>query len=365
MTVDGTMPRHTVIDLFAGCGGLTSGFRETGHFEAVAAVESDVAAASTYILNHGAEHMFAGKIEDWLASGKTLAADVVVGGPPCQGFSNLGRRETSDPRNILWQSYVDALLISRPRVFLLENVDRFWSSPEMQSLRNETRPGGRLEDYVLDSEVVRAVDHGAAQNRRRTIVIGTHRDLPAIAIPRGRRPRTEWRTVKEALDGLERRIPQGRTLLPDRSVAVLGHDVPGAFTADELHITRHYTRLSLERFAHIGPGGNRLDLPEALKARCWVGHDRGSMDVLGRLSWDRPSVTIRTEFFKPEKGRYLHPEEPRALSHHEAARLQGFSDDYRWCGTKIQIARQIGNAVPVPLARSLAQHIHDHLVDQR
>jgi DNA (cytosine-5)-methyltransferase 1 len=78
---------------------------------------------------------------------------------------------------------------------------------------------------------------------------------------------------------------------------------------------------------------------------------------MGRLEWDRPSVTIRTEFFKPEKGRYLHPEEHRAISHHEAARLQGFPDTFEWCGTKLQIARQIGNAVPVELAQGLARHL--------
>jgi DNA (cytosine-5)-methyltransferase 1 len=78
---------------------------------------------------------------------------------------------------------------------------------------------------------------------------------------------------------------------------------------------------------------------------------------MGRMHLDRPSVTIRTEFFKPEKGRYLHPTRNRAISHHEAARLQGFPEDFQWCGTKLEIARQIGNAVPVELAEGLAYHL--------
>ena len=90
---------------------------------------------------------------------------------------------------------------------------------------------------------------------------------------------------------------------------------------------------------------------------CWRKHRIGTADVMGRLRWDRPSVTIRTEFFKPEKGRYLHPTEPRALSHREAATLQGFPDSFRWCGTKLDIARQIGNAVPISLGRELARHL--------
>lgn len=91
-----------------------------------------------------------------------------------------------------------------------------------------------------------------------------------------------------------------------------------------------------------------------MKARCWIGHTTGSADVMGRLHWDKPSVTIRTEFFKPEKGRYLHPVEDRAITHYEAAILQGFPVDYRWVGSKTQVARQIGNAVPVQLSHALA-----------
>lgn len=89
-----------------------------------------------------------------------------------------------------------------------------------------------------------------------------------------------------------------------------------------------------------------------------AGHLRpGAGDVMGRLRWDRPSVTIRTEFFKPEKGRYLHPTEHRALTHHEAARIQGFPDEYKWVGSKASIARQIGNAVPVALAKAVGQQL--------
>jgi DNA (cytosine-5)-methyltransferase 1 len=88
------------------------------------------------------------------------------------------------------------------------------------------------------------------------------------------------------------------------------------------------------------------------------------MDVMGRLRWDRPSVTIRTEFFKPEKGRYLHPSQHRALTHYEAMKLQGFGDDFKWCGSKLQIARQIGNAVPVELARAVGDHLANALDEQ-
>ncbi len=103
----------------------------------------------------------------------------------------------------------------------------------------------------------------------------------------------------------------------------------------------------------IPPGGSRKDLPPELLSDCWKRHTTGHADTMGRMHWDRQSVTIRTEFWKPEKGRYLHPSADRAISHAEASILQGFPADYRWCGTKASIGRQIGNAVPIPLGRAV------------
>lgn len=354
-------PSLRTIDLFAGCGGLTAGFVATGRFSAVAAVELDLAAAATYAANFGEAHVHRGDIADWLAS-DVPAADVVVGGPPCQGFSNLGSRDRHDPRNRLWRRYVDTILRAQPRAFLLENVDRFAVSPEYTALRRATtQADGRLRDYRLDTHVVRAPDFGAAQLRRRTIVLGTHRDLDPIDVPRDRKPAEEWATVRDAIADLDPHLDPETRDLPSHTVEAFGEEVPGAFKAADLHVTRYYTPRSLRRFAYIPPGGNRLDIPDHLKAPCWIGHVTGSLDVMGRMHWDRPSVTIRTEFFKPEKGRYLHPTEPRAITHHEAARLQGFPDEFLWCGTKAEIARQIGNAVPVPLAAALAEHLHNNL----
>ncbi|WP_244870829.1 DNA cytosine methyltransferase [Catellatospora sp. IY07-71] len=348
-------PPLQVVDLFAGCGGLSQGFRQSGFFTPVAAVEFDSAAAATYAANFGADHIYCGDIKDWV-NGVLPDADVVVGGPPCQGFSNLGKKDEDDERNQLWRRYVDALVKIKPRAFLMENVDRFGKSREFQDLYAETAPGGRLEDYHIEVALVRATDFGSAQLRKRVIVIGTRRDLPAvIPIPEASTPKHMWRTVKDALTGVPPTVPTDRVELPGRTLA---DGTPGWFTAEELHITRRYDpELSIPRFHAIPPGGNRFDLPDHLKAACWKKHETGSGDVMGRLRWEQPSVTIRTEFFKPEKGRYLHPVEHRAITHYEAARLQGFPDDFKWCGNKIQIARQIGNAVPVELAQALAEHI--------
>jgi DNA (cytosine-5)-methyltransferase 1 len=133
----------------------------------------------------------------------------------------------------------------------------------------------------------------------------------------------------------------------------------------DLHIARNPTEMSLKRYSLIPPGGNRFDLqrlaPE-LTPDCWIKKQNGGTDLFGRLHWDEPArCTIRTEFYKPEKGRYLHPEENRPITHWEAARLQTFPDDFLWCGSKIKIAIQIGNAVPPLLAESVAKFVKSHI----
>lgn len=95
--------------------------------------------------------------------------------------------------------------------------------------------------------------------------------------------------------------------------------------------------------------------------QCWINKPSGGTDLFGRLWWDRPSVTIRTEFFKPEKGRYLHPEKHRPITHREAARIMTFPDNFKFCGTKIEVAKQIGNAVPVKFARKIAEYVYTTL----
>lgn len=356
---------YRVVDLFAGCGGITEGFRRTGRYKAVAAVELDVAAASTYAENFGEDHIWQGSITDWLKDHPVPEADVVVGGPPCQGFSNLGAKRDDDPRNELWREYVRVLNLIKPKAFLIENVPRFLQSNEFAALEAET-DDGLLSDYVLEKKPLVAVDFGSSQVRRRGIVIGTRRDLvKPIEIPDPTVAVEDRKTVQLALLGVQRRVPADRRNLPKTKVEHFGAAVPGAYTGHELHITRHYEPLSLERFKFIGPGENRFKLPDRLKSPCWLKHTTGAADVMGRLRWDKPSVTIRTEFFKPEKGRYLHPSEDRAITHREAALLQGFEDDFRWCGTKIEIARQIGNAVPVEFAEALGDHIAKALDDRR
>lgn len=348
-------PRLRTIDLFAGCGGLTQGFATVGDgsvFEPVQAVELDPAAAATYRANHG-DHVYVGDINDWL-TGDLPDADVVLGGPPCQGYSALGSRNPADPRNQLWNAYVETVQRVQPLFFVLENVPLFLDSAQFDLLQSQTRPGGRLDGYHLETFVLNSADYGAAQTRRRALVIGRLDSIGPIGSPEPTTPARDV-TVGSAFRYVRRNVT--RIELPDRQERCGTQTLPGPFLTKELHLTRHFEPRSIERFTWITPGGNRFDIPEHLLSPCWKKHRTGSGDVMGRLRLDKPSVTIRTEFFKPEKGRYLHPTENRSITHFEAARIQGFPDDYRWFGTKVSIARQIGNAVPIPLAKAIGTHL--------
>lgn len=344
---------YSVVDLFAGCGGLTAGFTAAG-FVAAGAVEHDVSAAATYAANFG-DHVTVAELEDWVV-GSAPRAEVVVGGPPCQGFSLLGKQCSDDPRNLLWRSYVDSVRKIRPAFFVLENVPQFLASEEFSALKSEVH-SGELRDYSIESFVLSADDYGVAQKRRRAFVIGRLRGLRPIGEPEKSAPKNledvfpAWLTPR-----LE------YTALPDRRTLIGEATVSGPFKLPELHFGRRPSPLALSRYDAVPPGGSRLDLPDHLQMRCWREAPNSAGDVLGRLSWNSPSVTIRTEFFKPEKGRFLHPTESRALTHAEAALIQGFSDDFVWFGSSADIARQIGNAVPPPMAAAVASRLRSRLV---
>lgn len=353
-TVNGILQ---VTDLFAGAGGLSSGFTRTGAFEIISAVESNRFAAATFAVNHPGTEVFAGDIEDWM-QGPLPAADVIVGGPPCQGFSNLGARRVRDPRNALWRRYAETLALIQPAYFVMENVADFLTSGQFRDLRRATHRSGKLAAYRVEAAVLNAADFGAPQLRRRAVIIGSRRDLPPPGHPDPTHSGPDaWMTVADAIGDLTGSV-DGIDLASTTSTFE-GLEVPGPYRGSELHVGRRPSQLSLDRYKAIPPGGNRMDLPDELLAPCWRRHQTGSGDVMGRLHWDRPSVTIRTEFWKPEKGRYLHPVADRAITHLEASRLQGFSDDHMWVGSKTEIGRQIGNAVPASLADAIGRHMLD------
>lgn len=347
------MPRtgsHRLIDLFAGIGGMTCGFIQSQRgFEPTFAVEIDNTAAEIYRANFG-DHVHVGDIA---AVDEFPRADVVIGGPPCQGFSPLGRDRDPESRaelNSLWRHFVEALEQAEADVFVMENVPELLKSAEYATFRAEVGPDGL--GYEIRDEVLLAADFGVPQLRRRAIVIGSKLGEPPWPTPT-HSPET-YVTVRQALRGLP--------LDPDEAA---------------WHRRRPNIRpSSIERYRAVPEGGNRFDLarnrPDLLP-RCWAEKPTGTTDVFGRLWWDRPSFTIRTEFYKPEKGRYLHPEADRPITVREAACLMSFprTDASPPRGFILPedlpmtaVAKGLGNAVPPKLAEAIAHAVADHLVDE-
>lgn len=341
----------TTLDLFAGAGGLSLGFRVSGlGYRPVMAVEVDPAAARTFKSNFDCP-VHDGPIGDVESFPQV---DVIIGGPPCQGFSPLGRDRDDESRgelNELWREYLRAVRQVNPRAFVIENVPEFQRSQQFHRLLGLMANDGQLRSYGIAYGVLNSADYGVPQRRRRGILIAV-RGRKSVAWPprptHGVTKNREYSTVRDAFTGLPA-APHGFDVSYDRE------------GRQNLHFGRRPTPMSIERYRAIPPGGNRFDLaanrPDLLP-RCWAEKPRGTSDVMGRLWWDRPSVTIRTEFFKPEKGRYLHPEEHRPITHREAARIQGFPDEFVFEGNKSEIARQIGNAVPIGLASAIAEHLY-------
>jgi DNA (cytosine-5)-methyltransferase 1 len=342
---------YTLIDLFAGCGGLTAGFAATRAFEPIFAVEIDRDAAETYERNFGT-HLARWpdgtpkKIEEVLA---IPSAHVVVGGPPCQGFSPLNMLQVGLDRRDLWREYERILDEANADVFVMENVPELLRSAEFALFVAALEAKG--EGWKVEADVLNAADFGVPQTRRRAIVIGSRLgDPPWPAATHDGSPSApddkKWRTFGDAVRGLP--------LKPD---------------SVNWHNPRNPRPTSLERYMTIpGEGEGRFDLarrrPDITPA-CWLRKKTGSTDVFGRLWWSRPAFTIRTEFYKPEKGRYLHPSEHRPITVREAARCQTFDDKFEFPKSQsmTSVAKQIGNAVPPRLAErialALAAHLHD------
>ncbi|HDP34828.1 MAG TPA: DNA cytosine methyltransferase [Candidatus Hydrogenedentes bacterium] len=355
-----------LIDLFCGAGGMTLGFTKLcGHcFMPVWANDNNSDAVRTYNMNFG-EHCIEGDINDILANGtiRIPEADVVIGGPPCQGFSLLNKRRDGDPRKQLWRPFMEVVKRSGASIFVMENVPQLLDTFEHGEIKETARQLG----FMTIESVLCAADYGVPQTRKRAFIVGCNFKDPCMFFPPKKtnyNPKSmnatglseelddyivdplPWRTVRDAIADLKK--PEGTEI----------RKLPPPY---DLHFGRTPTELSKRRYRAIPKEGmNRFDLQRLapdLTPACWIRKTEGGTDLFGRLWWDRPAFTIRTEFFKPEKGRYLHPVQNRPITHREAARFQSFPDTFKFFGKKIDIARQIGNAVPPLMAARVADTV--------
>lgn len=368
-----------VVDLFSGCGGFSTGFSMTSNFNVIAGNDIDNDCLTAFAINHPNAESWPGSIVDLDAthlleslSLKRGELDVLIGGPPCQGFSrNRAYRHrygrfVDDPRNYLFKEFLRFVETFFPRTVVIENV------PDMVVKEN-----GKFKLEILEAlgalgycfhfaEILNAADYGVPQRRRRAIICAG-RDAP-IAIPQPTHsstadndtlfPLDAWRTISEAIDDLpslrggEGTSPGPYSTAPNNSYQKMLRE-----DAEEVtdHVAWKLSDVQSDRLSHLGPGEGVESLPQRLVPKSTYG------SAYRRMSWDVPALTITTWMYHPGSGMYYHPEDHRTITLREGARLQSFPDRTTFIGGKVSRCRQVGNAVPPLLAFAIANELYSSL----
>lgn len=333
----------TALDLFAGCGGATTGLTQAG-IRVLAAIENDPTAAASLRLNHPDTRVLEDDIRkvdpDDLV--RTLGLErgqltVLKACPPCQGYSSRGRSDAEDERNDLVSEVWRFVRAFRPQAVLVENVPGLGRDERLVRLERQLRGSGyRLTRSVLDASVC-----GVPQRRRRLIVVAV---LAPFRIPQDP---TAWLSLTDPVPASTVFVSQERSI------------------DDGLNRFRQSGAIVRERIEAVPVRGGRLDLPEHLQLECHKRLDsqgRVATESYGRIDIDQPAPTMTTKCTTPSSGRFIHPTEHRGITLREAATIQGFPSSYRLSGGYDQMERQIGNAIPVGMARTLAEGLLRHMV---
>jgi DNA (cytosine-5)-methyltransferase 1 len=317
--------RPTFVELFSGAGLFGEAFRREG-FSLLRAVEIEAAAVATHTANHPDDNIDIGDVTELTPAGR---CDLLIAGPPCQGFSTLNQSRGGDPRNALCLQVARWARFLRPSLIVVENVAPFITSDAWLEMRRRLRRLG----YDVEAIILNALDFKIAQNRIRSFTFASRIGMPSVSSKQQRLV-----TVREAWNGLPR-FPDGRNA----------------------HIAPKPSDLALRRMKLIPRGGDKRDILKKaphLAPPSWRRVAGEATDVWGRLEWDEPANTLRTCLLNPSKGRYIHPDQHRVITLREAARLHSIPDSWKFVGTPYQIARQIGNSVPLKLGEAIARACH-------
>lgn len=348
--------KFKILDLFCGAGGLSCGLDQVKGFSTEVALDFDSKAINTFKQNYPKIDCLCGDIckeeVKKLIVGlcEKRKVNMIVGGPPCQGFSLKGKNlGINDPRNFLFLEYVELVKRIKPDIFLIENVKNMASAENgffiKQIYDKFTELGYTLKHGVLNSRFF-----GVPQTRERTIIIGTL-SKKGVDLPSGKEKLV---TVREAISDLSylnsgegefesnyKFEPQSeyQKMMRNNSVKLFNH------------VATNHSKIALDKLKMIPPEGDKKSLPKKM-----LGNQKFS-STWSRLQWDKPSPTIDTRFDTPSNGRNSHPFLDRAITPREAARLQSFPDTYIFYGNKTSVCKQIGNAVPPLMAKAIAEHI--------
>lgn len=352
---------YTVIDLFCGCGGLSKGFINAG-FDVIVGVDNDNAALKTFALNHdGAIPMNAdlAKQETFdeikrIANERSI--DVIVGGPPCQGFSLTGPRNFDDKRNKLYLAVFEIVKQFQPKAFIIENVPGMAALYDGQ-IKEEILKRFRNLGYNTNCKILCAADYGVPQLRRRLVFMGIRKDIGEPCFPEPIFTPDNYRTCRDALSDLP-------SLENDLGSEVADYECAPKTEYQKLirgnckvlhnHIGTNHTQLVKDTIALVPEGGNYKDLPAG-----W-GESRKFHEAWTRYDGNKPSRTIDTGHRN-----HFHYQYNRVPTIRENARLQSFPDDFIFVGTKTQQNRQVGNAVPVLLGQAIGSAVMKILQDSK
>lgn len=344
------------VDLFCGAGGLGLGLKRAG-FKIVLANEMEGDFAKTHDLNFPNCRMLNKPIQDVDFRKETSSlgsvVDLVAGGPPCQGFSTVGKKDAGDPRNSLFRQFLRAVEEIGPRFVIFENVSGFKRLYNGEMYRKAVEG---LETLGFDhvSAVLNAKDYGAPQSRERTIILAWKRGERPLSMPEATHgpPHRPFLTLMDAISDLPPIGPgeEGKNYLhdPTNEYQNLMRSAGGPLTE---HRCAKYGEHMQKVISRVPKGGSIMDVPEDLRPKGYF------KNTYARLLPDVPCTTITRNFGTPSSSRCIHPHQNRALSTREGARIQGFPDHYRFHGGKGSKNLQIGNAVPPALALALGRQV--------
>ena len=370
-----------VIDLFAGCGGLSTGFEMAG-FNIPLAVEKDEWASETYKKNHPKTIVITEDITqvvdlESLLPQKGLKIEGIIGGPPCQGFSLSGNRDKKDPRNSLFMEFVRFVRHFKPSFFVMENVTGILS---MQMKNGElakdvivnefTNAGYHVEIFILN-----AAEFGVPQSRIRVFFIGLRDDIKydvdKIA-PKGFLFGDDQITIDQAIMDLPKlKAGEGQDECDYTMEPMTDYQrwVRNGSSKVYNHVTMKHTARLVERFSHIGYGQSVADVDREYQQRQRGDAEKISGKVYSQNNMrpypDKPSPTVPASF----QSNFIHPHENRNYTAREGARLQSFPDTYIFCGKRTTMSweknlsqyQQIGNAVPPLLAKAIGESVINYL----
>ena len=347
------MGKINIVDLFSGCGGLSKGFLDAG-CHIVLGVDIDQAALNTFEKNHPGAIGLNGSLADAPTFKKmrdiigAKKIDMIVGGPPCQGFSLTGPRNFDDERNKLYLAYIKAVEIFRPKAFVIENV------PGMATLykgavKDEILKRFKKLGYNIDCKVLCAADYGVPQIRRRLVFLGVRKDVGEVTFPSPILKPENYITSRDAIDDLPSLVgdmgeEKAAYVKPARTK--YQRAMRGKCNVLSNHTATAHKDFVVNVISQVPEGGNYKDLPKG------VGEHRKFHMAWTRCDGHKPSRTIDTGHRN-----YFHYEYNRIPTVRESARLQSFPDDFVFTGTRTQQYRQVGNAVPPMLGYALAKHL--------